>query len=323
MSSNRTQMLDWIDRGAVAPGKTDQALRLAGVFPGAKDWHRFIDRLLLALGGLALALALVFFIAYNWNELGRAFRFGLVGAALLLSVLAYWKLGANRLAGRIALSVSCLVLGVLLAYFGQTYQTGADTWQLFATWALLMLPWAVIGRFAPIWLLWLTLLNLALVLYHQVWPGVFGLLFGNQQMTWLLFSVNGLAWLAWELLARRIGWMAPRAWVRLIAVGAGTAISFVVLYGIWDESSFALVEWLAWATWAALVVAFYRRRIPDLFMLAGVCLSAIVTTTMQAAHWLADLGDYGLGFLLINILVVGEAAVAAIWLKKIHEEQAS
>ena len=33
----------------------------------------------------------------------------------------------------------------LLAFVGQTYQTGADAWQLFATWAALALVWAL-GR---------------------------------------------------------------------------------------------------------------------------------------------------------------------------------
>jgi uncharacterized membrane protein len=323
MGSNRSHMIDWMEKGAVAPGEAQRALRVAGVFPDGKRWRQFIDRLLLALGGLALAISLVFFIAYNWNELGRAFRFGLVGMALLASVLAYWKLGAKELAGQVALTVSCLVLGVLLAYFGQTYQTGADTWQLFATWALLMLPWAVIGRFAPIWLLWLALLNLSLVLYHQVWPGIFGLLFGNEQMAWLLFAFNGLAWAAWEGCARHVQWMTPRTWVRLIALACGTAITLVVLYGILDNGAFALLEWLAWLAWAAVVVLIYRKRNPDLFMLAGVCLSAIVASTLQASHWLIDLNDYGLGFLLINILLVGEAAVAAMWLRKVHREQGS
>lgn len=323
MSFDRSQILDWIAAGAIAPADAEKAVRTAAVLPNADHWRRFIDRLLVSLGGLALALSLVFFIAYNWDELGRAFRFSLVGSALLLSVLAYWKLGAEALAGKIALTVSCLVLGVLLAYFGQTYQTGADTWQLFATWAVLMLPWAVLGRFAPIWLLWLALINLSLVLYHQVWPGMFGLIFGNVQMAWLLFLFNGLAWIAWELLAQRNDWMAPRWWVRLIAVATGTAITFVVLYGITDSSTFGIANWLAWGAWAGLVVMVYRARLPDLFMLAGVCLTAIVTTTLQAAHWLVDLGDYGLGFLLINFIVVGEAALAAIWLKKVHQEQSA
>jgi len=33
--------------------------------------------------------------------------------------------------------VSTILVGVLLALVGQTYQTGADTWQLFFYWAIL------------------------------------------------------------------------------------------------------------------------------------------------------------------------------------------
>ena len=36
--------------------------------------------------------------------------------------------------------LAMLGMGALFAYFGQTYQTGADPWQLFALWAALSLP---------------------------------------------------------------------------------------------------------------------------------------------------------------------------------------
>lgn len=321
MSSHRSQVIGWIEQGVIKPGEAQTALRQSHVIPDSKAWQSFIDRLLLILGSLCLALALVFFIAYNWNELGRTFRFSLVGTALLLSVLAYWKLGAQSLAGKMALTVSCIVLGVLLAYFGQTYQTGADPWQLFASWAVLMLPWAIIGRFAPIWLLWLALLNVSLLLYHQVWQGILWVYFDSDRVGWILFALNGMAWIAWEWLARHISWMSPRWAVRLIAIAAGAAITFSMMSRMFEESTLAIMHWLLWGAWLAAVFYVYRRRLPDLFMLAGVCLSIIVIITLQAAYILIDSNESGIGFLVLNVLVVGQAAMAAIWLKKVHGEQ--
>jgi hypothetical protein len=44
-------------------------------------------------------------------------------------------------AARTPLSLLALLnIGGLFAYFGQTYQTGADPWQLFSLWAALSLP---------------------------------------------------------------------------------------------------------------------------------------------------------------------------------------
>ena len=84
--------------------------------------------------------------------------------------LAYWRLGPERATGKAALLVAAILLGVLLALFGQTYQTGADTWELFATWAALITPWVIVGRFAGLWMLWLALLNVAIVLYFWFFP---------------------------------------------------------------------------------------------------------------------------------------------------------
>lgn len=51
-----------------------------------------------------------------------------------------------------------LWIGSLLALVGQTYQTGADIWELFAPWAALITPLA--GRSGAVWGLWAVLLNL-------------------------------------------------------------------------------------------------------------------------------------------------------------------
>ena len=66
------------------------------------------------------------------------------------------------------LLIASIITGSLLALFGQIYQTGADTWQLFFAWAILITPWVVIARFPALWLLWLGLINAFLLLYLDV-----------------------------------------------------------------------------------------------------------------------------------------------------------
>ena len=85
-----------------------------------------------ALRGLAAASAgltgfgLVLWIAANWDALGRTGQFTLLQAAVLGACALAWRLRAARpAAGLLAL----LGIGGLFAYFGQTYQTGADAWQ--------------------------------------------------------------------------------------------------------------------------------------------------------------------------------------------------
>ena len=83
--SDRSDILAWSGVGAVTDARA--ALALAGVTPDARAWRHFLDRLLLWSGALALAAAAVFFVAYNWNDLGKIPRFALVSTLILVAVL--------------------------------------------------------------------------------------------------------------------------------------------------------------------------------------------------------------------------------------------
>jgi uncharacterized membrane protein len=320
MPSSRRQIINFLEQGAIPPEKTDEALAVSGITPDAGAWKTFIDHLLLWLGGLALACAAVFFIAYNWSEIGRLGKFAMVEGLIILTVLAYWKLGDRAVAGKVALLVATILLGVLLALFGQTYQTGADPWQLFFTWALLMLPWAVVGRFPAIWVVWIVLINLAIVLYHQAFRGVFGLMFGSDNtMLWLTFAFNALALTAWELLSKPWPWLAERWAVRLLAVGSGVPLTWLVLYGIAGQENALVSAGTAWAVWMAVMYIVYRQKRPDLFMLAGCCLSGIVVVVTFLGRHLLAFSEAG-AFLFLALVVIGLGAGAAVWLRNVHRE---
>ena len=53
-----------------------------------------------------------------------------------------------RFVGRGAVFLAFIATGALLALFGQTYQTGADVYELFLTWALLGLPLVVAAQWS-------------------------------------------------------------------------------------------------------------------------------------------------------------------------------
>ncbi len=321
MLSKRTLILHWVEQGIITKENARAALTTVGVLPDAGRWILFIKNLLVWLGGLALAFAVMFFIAYNWEAMGRFAKFGLIEVLLLLSLLAYWRLAVDSTSGKLSLLVASLLLGVLLAFYGQTYQTGADTWQLFANWALLILPWVVMGRFAALWVVWISLLNLSIVLYFQVRPGLPGIVFSSTEATfWQLFIFNSLAWLCWEMLARRFTFLAERWAVRVIAVGSGLAITMLCLHAIFDNYDLTWLVVLTYSVWLAVVYWVYRRRIADLFILAGFCLSVIVVAISLVGRLVFDGGDAVGGFLLLALLVTGLSAAAAFWLKSIHRE---
>jgi uncharacterized membrane protein len=320
MTSPRNKIIELIDQGAIPPNNIDDALTVLNIVPDGKAWRTFIDHLLLWLGGLALACAGVFFIAYNWNDIGRFAKFGMVEAFIVLAIVAYWKLGAHAVAGKVSLLLATIFLGVLLALYGQTYQTGADPWQLFFNWALLMLPWAFIGRFPAIWVLWVVLINLTIVLYHQAFRGAFWLMIDSStDMLWLVFFCNALALATWELLGNIWHWLAERWAIRLLAIGAGVPVTWLALHAIFDQEETGILPAVVWALFLAALYLVYRKMKHDLFMLAGGCLSGIViVVSFMAKHMLDDF-DEG-AFLVLALVVIGLGAGAAVWLRNIHRE---
>ena len=213
MPTPRNLIIEYIEQGIIPGAKIGDALKSAGIIPDGKSWKTFIDRVLLYIGGLALAFAVMFFIAYNWDDLGKFSKFGMVEALIVLSIVFYCRFGKETAASKVSLLAASICVGVLLALYGQTYQTGADPWQLFFTWSLFILPWAVIGRFPALWILWLALINTSVVLYHQTFTGVFEILLGYRSpMLWQLFIFNTAALLA--LAGRALGSPAGCHWFR-------------------------------------------------------------------------------------------------------------
>ena len=127
--------------------------------PALRGW---LERSLAAVAALLLGAGLIFWVAANWPEQTRAFKFNALQAATVLPALAALAWPRLRTA---CLLLATLALGALLAFVGQTYQTGADPWQLFAAWAALALPWVLAARRALLWAAWLLLAALALALW--------------------------------------------------------------------------------------------------------------------------------------------------------------
>jgi len=320
MITKRSQIIELVESGAIPADKVEDALIVVGIVPRNNAWRKFIDQLLLWLGGLSLAVAALFFIAYNWQDMGRFAKFGMVESLMLLTVVAYCRSGEQAVAGRVALLGATILLGVLLALYGQTYQTGVDPWQLFFTWALLMLPWAFIGRLPALWIVWLVLMNISCVLYQQATPGRFWFShYSGPDIYWQLFILNSLSLAAWELFSKKWGWLSQLWAVRLLAVGSGLPITILVINAILVDRGSVPVAGLVWVVWLATMYAVYRRIKPDLFMLAEGCLSWITVTVTFFGRHILQTGDAG-AFLFLALLVIGLGAGAAFWLNHIHQE---
>jgi uncharacterized membrane protein len=317
MAAPRDIVTDWAEEGRVAPPDLPRALALTGVTPSPEQWRTFLATLLLSLGALLIAAGIIFFFAYNWMELGRFAKFALLEGAFVAASAAAWHYAPSRITGQAALLLASLLTGSLLALIGQTYQTGADTYQLFAAWAILVLPWVVVSRAPVLWLLLITLVNVTTVSYFETFRGLFGIVFAGEMLVWVLFILNGSALVVWEVAARRgLVWMQGRWAPRLLATATGIAITSLALSAIVDRSGVELLRLLVYLAWLGTMYAYYRRTMVDLFALAGGVLSVIVSVTAALARVLLEIDDGG-AFLLIGLVVIAMSAAGAWWLREI------
>ncbi len=319
MDETRRKLIELIEQGRVSQSKVDDALALLKIRPDGLAWSKFVDFVLLCLGGLSLAFSLLFFIAYNWAEIGRFTKFGLVEVSIVVSVLVFVMQKKDAVVGKVALLVACVLLGVLMALFGQTYQTGADPWQLFFNWALLMLPWAVIGRFSAIWSLWITLLNLSIVLYFESMRSALWSVFDSTNLWWVLLIFNTALLVVWECVFGRFAWLKDRWPVRLLAVASGVSVTWLVLNAIFSNDEPELIGSVVWVAWILGLYGAYRVFRPDLFMLAGGCLSGVVVTISFMTKHVFNFNSSE-SFLLLSLITIGLGAGSAVWLRRVHQE---
>lgn len=311
----RLAQLHYLDRQSL-----EQGLRLTGGIPDRQGWARFLDYSLLVLGALFFTSGLFFFVAYNWEDLPRFARFGVLeGAIVILALIAHW-VGLNKLGSKIALTVAALLMGALLAVFGQEYQTGADSYTLFGNWALLIAGWVLISKFDVLWAVLLGLLNLTLVLFwNQVLPG------DQYPQPETLFVLNAVALLVWEVLYWRAGWWQHRWLNRLTSIVAFGWILWPTIATILDlyDDYYQLPTIhrygpLIYAFFVLAVFLVYSRWQPDLFMLTMAMFSIIVVLTTWIGRSLIELDDvtgyFGTGFALII-----QAGVAVTILRRIAQ----
>lgn len=133
----------------------------------APFWREWAMHALAVLGGAHFLAGVVFFFAYNWEDLSAFNKFAILQFGILVAFAGALWFRLEHPAGQALLIVASVFTGVLLAVIGQVYQTGADAWELFAAWTVLILPWSLAARSNAHWLLWIIVCLVAVSLYGE------------------------------------------------------------------------------------------------------------------------------------------------------------
>jgi len=162
------QLYQWTARQGLDASSARRLRALSGLDDPPGDPWTPLRRGAGALAAGLIGFGLILWVAANWDDFGRVLRFGLLQGVLAVSLVAAAVLGNWR--APLALA-AFLALGGLFAFFGQTYQTGADPWQLFALWAALGLPVAWAARSDLVWTPWALVAATGIGLWMETFGG--------------------------------------------------------------------------------------------------------------------------------------------------------
>ena len=138
------------------------------VYNGKKDWQQFLKLLFISLGVSFTTAGILFFFAYNWNNLHKFVKIGLIGSLIIgLTLFVVFSKKTKPLIKNIILTGVSVLVGVLFAVFGQVYQTGANAYDFFLGWTMAVTLWVVIANFVPLWFVFILLINTTLFLYNK------------------------------------------------------------------------------------------------------------------------------------------------------------
>lgn len=282
--------------------------RLAGVGVEPAALAHWLPRGLAIVGAALGGLGVIFWIAANWGALGRVGCFALL-QGLFLATCAGALL---RPAARVPLALlAMLSIGALFAYFGQTYPSGADAWQLFALWAGLSLPLCLAVRSDVLWAPWTVLALSALALHTSAMT----------EYSWRVESYNvavhggafGLAVLLSLLVTqpcRALTGAGPWA-LRAAVIQATLFIGAITLASLL-QTYIAAQFWLGTVILVAATWALTLPRLFDIFCLSTLALCLNVLLVCGVGRLLLNNHPSGVDNWLLSLTLIGLLAAGAL-----------
>ncbi|MEP0264145.1 DUF2157 domain-containing protein [Dokdonia sp.] len=272
------------------------------VYTDVTTWHTFLRLFFISLGIGFTVAGILFFFAYNWADLHKFIKIGLIeGLIIILTIYVVFSKIKPDIKNIILTGTSILV-GVLFAVFGQVYQTGANAYDFFLGWTMAITVWAIIANYGPLWLVYLLLINTTIFLYAeqvaQDWSFIF--------VCTLLFVVNAIPFVAFLLSSKLSKTYQAPIWLLNILVLA--MVSFATLgilnaivdrYNDYYDPFFFVLLFLTIAAYS--IGMYYGQKQKNGFYLSVIPLSIIIIIATFMIN--TTEGDGGV-LLLVSLFII-------------------
>ncbi|WP_420320894.1 DUF2157 domain-containing protein [Flagellimonas sp.] len=297
---------NWSEKGVA------QSLK-ENVYNDAKAWQSFLKLFLLGLGASFITFGILFFFAYNWEDLHKFVKIGLIEGLVVTITAVVLLVRLSDFTKNLLLAAASILVGVLLAVFGQIYQTGANAYDLFLGWTLLITLWVIVSNFAPMWLLYIVLINTTFVLYteqvaHDWSAGFVFTLFFSFNLLFTLIFVHGPTF--------NLKLHSPRWFQNLLLLGVVSIGTIGVISGIFDgpQSEYIFLYPLVLLFFG--VGIWYGLKHQQIIYISLIPFGCIIIISA----FLMELSDDAAMFLLIGLFIVISVSLLIMALLKLQRK---
>jgi uncharacterized membrane protein len=282
------------------------------VYNNSAAWKKFLRLFFIMLATGFLSAGVIMFFAYNWAALGKFSKIGLIELLVILTVCFVLFSKLKEDIKNILLTGASILVGVLFAVFGQIYQTGADAYDFFLGWTISVTLWVLVSNYAPLWLIYLGLVQTTFILYAaQVavdWSPVF--------VSGILFVINLIAAVGFHWTAGMRPTLKIRPWfLKTLAIAAVACATTGLTTGIFDDAGlpFSMLLILTAAAYAWGIHYGLRQKRAFYISITSLSIVAIISAFMMKVG--SDAGMFLLTFVFI-VVSITFIIRKLIWLQK-------
>ncbi len=280
------------------------------------QWARWSALSLLFIGVALVLAGIVCFLSLNWSRLNDTTKLALPAAGIIGCLIGATGTGFRTLGGRLWMLGATVLVGAELGVYGDVTRSGAPEYLLFASWAAFITAWVVVSRFAAQWLLWLVIINIAVILFFDR-PG-----YRDATAFTVLGLVDAAALAGFEFIRWRGGEWVARWFLRLVQAGALFYLTTSTMWLTISREDAGVLAWLGAFSLLPVLAggyAFYRTR-SDLLGLTLIALSAsMAVLTLLGRGWF-EITHEACAFLGFGFVVLGVVGGAVWWLMRVGRE---
>ena len=283
------------------------------IYSNHNDWSKFLKVFFLSLGIGFSVIGIVFFFAYNWDDIHKLVKIGLIESMATGTIGILFFIKTKEIYKNIGLLAASILVGVLFAVYGQIYQTGANAYDFFLGWSVSISLWVVISNFAPLWLLFFVLVNTTYFFYMQQvangWTDEFSLL--------LLFALNTFLLLCLLQGYRLIPALKPPKWlINIITLLVAYLSVLGICIGIFNGFDISLGVLISISLTLYLCGVIFSIQQQDIFYIGVVAFCILIVLTAYLIHISNAFGM----FLFISIFMVTYVTLIVMKLLKLHRK---